>query len=88
VTENIRLEKLKSTQCDLLVKYFTVRELEALQHFYETPEGVAVQEKLAKLNDEFKLQIMTEALRAFQETLRELKEPPGKAPSPNRDFSS
>jgi hypothetical protein len=81
VTQNIRIEKLKSAERDLLVKYFTVQELEALRRFYETPEGVAIRKKLEKLKEEFEPLLMAEALHAVQETLRELQRPPSGAPS-------
>ena len=81
ITQNIRIEKLKSAQLELLVKYFTVKELEALRRFYETPEGASLQKKLAKLEEEFQPQVATEALHAVQETLRELQDPPRKSPS-------
>jgi len=81
ITQNIRIEKLKSAQLELLVKYFTVKELEALRRFCETPEGASLQKKLAKLEEEFQPQVATEALHAVQETLRELQDPPRKSPS-------
>ena len=81
VTQNIRIEKLKSAERDLLVKYFTVQELEALKHFAETPEGMAIEKKRDKLNEELQPLVMAEALHAVQETLRELKSPPSEAPS-------
>ncbi len=81
ITQNMRIDKLKSARTELLVKYFSVRELVTLQHFYETPEGASLQKKLAKLEEEFQPQVATEVLRAVQETLRELQAPPRKSPS-------
>lgn len=81
VIQNIRIEKLKSAERELLVKYFTVQELEALRHFAETPEGVAIQKKLDKLKEEFQPLVMAEALHAVQETLREIQRLPSEVPS-------
>jgi len=81
ITKNIRIEKLESAERELLVKYFTVQELEALRRFAETPEGMAIQKKLDKLQEEFQPLVAAEALHAVQETLRELQRPPSKSPS-------
>lgn len=81
VTQNMRIEKLKSAERDLLVKYFTVQELEALTRFSETPEGVAIHKKLDKLREEFQPLLAAEALHAVQETLHELQNPPSESHS-------
>ena len=81
ITQNIRIEKLKSIQLELLVKHFTAQELDLLKSFYETPEGVALQKKITQLEDEFRPQVEVEALHALQETLQELQAPPKKSSS-------
>jgi hypothetical protein len=81
VMQNMRLDKLKGIERELLVKYFTVRELEALRRFAETPEGRAIEKKRDKLSEEFQPQVMAEALHAIQETLRELQRSPSQSPS-------
>ena len=81
VIQNMRIEKLKSAERELLVKYFTVQELEALRRFFEAPEGAAIKKKLDKLKEEFEPLIVAEALHAVQETLRELQRPPSESRS-------
>jgi hypothetical protein len=76
IMQNVRIDKLRSAERDLLVKYFTVQELEALTRLYETSEGAAIQKKLSKLTEELQPLVMAEALHAVQETLRELQGPP------------
>jgi hypothetical protein len=76
IIHNVRIDKLKSAERDLLVKYFTVQDLEALTRFYETAEGAAIQKKLAKVTEELQPLVMAEALHAVQETLREFQGPP------------
>jgi len=76
IIHNVRIDKLKSAERDLLVKYFSVQDLEALTRFYETAEGAAIQKKLAKLTEELQPLVMAEALHAVQETLREFQGPP------------
>src|SRR5262249_1873682 len=76
IIHNVRVDKFKRAERDLLVKYCTVQELEALARFYETAEGAAIQQKLKKVTEELQPLLMAEALHAVQETMREFQGPP------------
>jgi hypothetical protein len=69
----LRTDALNAITLDLLVKHFTVGEIDALTRFYGSPEGASVMKKFGVYAGDLLPQIQAEVVRAIKEVRAEMQ---------------
>lgn len=64
---------INAVTLDLLVKHFTVAEIDALTRFYASAEGASIMKKFGPYMGDLLPKVQAEILRALQEVRAEMK---------------
>lgn len=71
---NIRYDTMRTAVVETMVEHFTVAEIKALTHFYSTPAGRSVMEKMGAYMADLRPIIMKEVKRAMRLTMQSIKD--------------